>query len=546
MSAEMSISTPDHIRGGLDQTSESMAEAEQQLLLRQLVLMDPRESQQRHQDIHLQGSHKWFLQSSEFKEWQEKDDMLLLITGLPGTGKTMLMTSIINHLESIFTRTDPGILAFHFFELLDSRATNATSMLRSMIYLLVSQQNWLLTHLWEKYKVAGVQLFEGENAFNALSSVFQNILRDPRLQPVYLVVDALDECKEGLSLLLDLIDRTKHDRETRVKWIVSSREYPQIKRWMLDIEGCSHMVLGVSNAYHSNLGLFVDNNVSELTKEKNLSNELQDKIRNFLLKRADTFLYVSMSCNHMKSQTVGGIRHYLQSMQTLENKDLIPNQLSVLYDKIFANIEKAESPEIVRHRLSVISVVAFAYRPLHYLELSMLTDVKGEENESLTLENVWKTCGSILSRRENVVYVVHQSVRDYILHNNVFEEPLVHFNVFSRSLRVLSEVLHRDMYSVQHVGTSYVSAKLQTPNPDPLASIEYSSIFWVKHICDAVSSRSQYKYVLRDHGDVFLFLQKHFLHLLESLSLLGQLSKGIFPLKLLLRVIQVCRLCDDK
>jgi len=43
----------------------------------------------------------------------------------------------------------------------------------------------------------------------------------------YLVVDALDECQAGRSVLLDLI--ASGSAATRAKWIVSSRNWPEIE-----------------------------------------------------------------------------------------------------------------------------------------------------------------------------------------------------------------------------------------------------------------------------------------------------------------------------
>jgi hypothetical protein len=45
-----------------------------------------------------------------------------------------------------------------------------------------------------KYDPAGKRLFEDVNAWAALSEILTKILKDPDLQNVYLIIDALDEC----------------------------------------------------------------------------------------------------------------------------------------------------------------------------------------------------------------------------------------------------------------------------------------------------------------------------------------------------------------
>ncbi|KAH7115659.1 hypothetical protein EDB81DRAFT_767586 [Dactylonectria macrodidyma] len=76
---------------------------------------------------------------------------LLCAKGDPGKGKTMLLCGIINELKK-----ETGI---------DSRINNVTAVLRGLIYLLVGQQPWLISHVRTKYDQAGKDLFEDVNAW---------------------------------------------------------------------------------------------------------------------------------------------------------------------------------------------------------------------------------------------------------------------------------------------------------------------------------------------------------------------------------------------
>ncbi len=67
------------------------------------------------------------------------------------------------------------------------------------------------------------------NAWVALEEIFTSILEDPSLPSTRLIIDALDECIEGLELLLDFIVRTS-SIYSGVKWIVSSRNWPSIEK----------------------------------------------------------------------------------------------------------------------------------------------------------------------------------------------------------------------------------------------------------------------------------------------------------------------------
>ncbi|KAJ4332598.1 hypothetical protein N0V85_009948, partial [Neurospora sp. IMI 360204] len=80
----------------------------------------------------------------------------------------------------------------------------------------------LISHLVQKYKNSGADLFKDKNSFIALSEAFRNMLKDPQLSPVYLAVDALDECAQGRPDLIRLIS-TSLNLSQKVRWLLSSR-----------------------------------------------------------------------------------------------------------------------------------------------------------------------------------------------------------------------------------------------------------------------------------------------------------------------------------
>ena len=176
----------------------------------------------------LEDSYHWILENADFRQWRDdQQSRLLWIKGDPGKGKTMLLCGIIDELKKSTVKT--GLLSFFFCEETDARINNATAVLRGLIYLLVDQQPSLIRYIREKYDHARKALFEDVNAWVALSGIFANILQDPSLKSAYLIIDALDECQtEDLPQLLDFIVQ-KSSASPRVKWIVSSRNWPNIE-----------------------------------------------------------------------------------------------------------------------------------------------------------------------------------------------------------------------------------------------------------------------------------------------------------------------------
>jgi hypothetical protein len=51
--------------------------------------------------LHQPGSNNWFLQAESFKEWEQTSNQTLWIHGIPGAGKTIICSTIIDHVESL-------------------------------------------------------------------------------------------------------------------------------------------------------------------------------------------------------------------------------------------------------------------------------------------------------------------------------------------------------------------------------------------------------------------------------------------------------------
>src|SRR4051812_7229109 len=178
-----------------------------QACLRDLRTTDPDDDKDRIEYMNgglLIDSYSWILDNEQFKQWQDdQGSSLLWVRGDPGKGKTMLLCGIINELARSFGN-DTNV-SFFFCQATDVRINNATSVLRGLIYSLVKKQQPLLSHVRSRYDQAGKPLFEDVNAWNALSKIFTDILKDPSLKNTYIVIDALDECTTDLPRLLNLV-----------------------------------------------------------------------------------------------------------------------------------------------------------------------------------------------------------------------------------------------------------------------------------------------------------------------------------------------------
>jgi hypothetical protein len=509
-------------------------ETEDRQCIRDLRSTDPRDDKKRIEDTKgglLEDSYRWILENPEFLRWRNRDhDPLLWIKGDPGKGKTMLLCGIINEMKRSMTT---HLLSYFFCQATDSRINNATAVLRGLLYMLVVQQPSLIQHVRKKHDHAGKALFEDSNAWVALSEIFTNLLEDPSLYDTYLVIDALDECVTDLRKLLDLIAQTS-SASSRVKWIVSSRNWPDIEE---RLERAGHKVkLSLelnAKSISTAVGVFIRHKVRQLAERNKYDGRTRNAVLAYLSSNAhDTFLWVALVCRNLED---------VPRRHTIIKLNAFPPGLDSLYERMMKQISISDDASICKEILAVATIV---YRPTTLDELVTLVEpLDAVRDDPNVIEEIIGYCGSFLTLRENTLYFVHQSARDFLLANASYDifpsgKEEVHRVLFARSLQVMSITLKRDMYNLREPG--YLINEVKQPDIDPLRASRYSCIYWIDHLCDWISRSSiRNQDILCSGGAVDSFIRKKFLYWLEALSLCKSMSKGVVSIAKLAAVTEV-------
>ncbi|KLO92438.1 Uncharacterized protein LW93_12012 [Fusarium fujikuroi] len=508
---EITASTPESVR----QEEDWLLDEKYNKCLRDLHETDPRDDKSRIEQTKgglLEDAYRWILENDKFQEWYTAgQSQLLWIKGDPGKGKTMLLCGLINELEE----KDSNLLSYFYCQATEARLSNATAVLRGLIYLLLVQRPPLFSHIEEKYDRAGKPLFENGNAWQALSKIFAAMLEDPLLDDALLIVDALDECTTDQEKLLNLIIRSSN-----VKWIVTSRNWPEIEQ-VLDRSTQKvrlHLELNqysVSKAVEA----FIEWKVEELSKKKQYDAKLKSDVKSYLVENADgTFLWVALVCQELADGKV------LRRCHTRKRLEAFPKGLDPLYGRMMEYISSLPDAELCREILALASVV---YRPVNLTELKALLGSQYEDEDG-DLQDVIGCCGSFLTLRGDAVYFLHQSAKDFLVKkalDQISPSGLAyqHGLVFERSLQALSGTLRRDICQLGHPGSDIDD--ISSDNLTPLDPIRYSCVYWVDHLHDSEPTRLNSK--LQNGSDIHIFIQKKYLYWLEALSLFSSTVEGV-------------------
>ncbi|KAK0650005.1 WD40-repeat-containing domain protein [Cercophora newfieldiana] len=502
--------------------------------LQDLRLTDPRHDKTRIIETKgglLADAYSWILGNAEFRQWREcEQSQLLWIKGDPGKGKTMLLCGIIHELQ--FSTLGTGLLSFFFCQATDARINNATAILRGLIYLLLDQQPSLIRHVRKKYDHAGKALFEDANGWVALSDIFTNILRDSSLEGAYLIIDALDECVNDLPKLLKFIIEMS-STYSHVKWVVSSRNWPDIEKSLNAATQIVRLCLELNEASVSKaITTYVKIKVHSLAERNEYEPDTRDAVQKYLSENAHgTFLWVALVCHELAD---------IPGWEAEEILTTFPPGLNDLYWRMVNQIYTSRNSKLCKE---ILAIASLALRPITLDELPSLVDMPRRSSGSdKALSEIIELCGSFLTLCKRTISFFHQSAKDFLLGEaapDIFPSGIqdLHHAIFSRSLRVMNNTLRRDIYSLDAPGSSIDNAK--PPDPDPLASARYACVYWVDHLCDWQSSDNiKHPDVSQDDGDIDDFLRKHYLHWLEALSLCRSMSQGISSMTKLENILQ--------
>jgi hypothetical protein len=510
---------------------------------------DPSKDRARIQDDKdklLRSCYAWILEDVDFKRWQaHREPRLLWIKGDPGKGKTMMTIGLIDELSksrashtvvpaaSSLNDNSTPFLAFFFCQDTIPILNNAASVLRGLIYMLAVQSENLLRYVQEEYVVAGKQSFEGHNAIYSLRGILSNMLNDASLPPTYLLVDALDECTFGLSDLLNVITDDSIRRQSKVKWLLTSRDTPGIKRYLQpDSQGVKISLELQANNVSRAVAAFVDYKLQHLAEVQLYDADLRAEVKQQLCDRAEgTFLWVALVCKELESVPLYRTREVLRGL---------PPGLDPLYDRMMTQIE-AQDPKTLRYCRNVLQSITLAIRPLRLEELAIMASLPTDQfgNVQAVIDLVSR-CGSFLTVREGIVSFVHLSAKDYFTLGSgqqvldvAMEEG--QRRIADRLLDAMDSMLQRDMCNLQKPGVRIQDATSQIRNSS-LLQIGYACEYWVEHIQAGGQACSG---IMADGGKVHSFLQVHLLHWLEVMSLLQRMPVALAAIQKLFSILSV-------
>ena len=185
---------------------------------------------------HHKGSGSWFLHSEAFTSWKTRPNSFLWLHGIPGCGKTILSSAIIQTLrnECHISR----IILYFYFDFNDTAKQSLEKLLIALIsqlYIAREGSRTLLDQLYLSCKHG-----KDQPTVDQLEDILRAMARCT--DEVCVVLDALDEA-QARQKLLSWIRDFANSESTNIHLIVTSRSERDIEsalsKWMDPSESIS-------------------------------------------------------------------------------------------------------------------------------------------------------------------------------------------------------------------------------------------------------------------------------------------------------------------
>lgn len=224
------------------------------------------------------GTGTWLLDSTEYQSWRAIKNQTLFCPGIPGAGKTVLTSVVVNELTTWFAN-DPTIgIAYIYCDFRRQDEQTINDLLASLLKQLAGGQPSLpetIKELYGRHKRNRTRpsLDEISATLQAVATLYSR---------VFIIIDALDECQAShgcrerlLSEIFDL--QTK----TRANLFTTSRLIPEITERFIN-----GLRLDI-RASNQDVQRYLDGHMSQLPGCVLRNLDIQDEIKTNIMKAVD-------------------------------------------------------------------------------------------------------------------------------------------------------------------------------------------------------------------------------------------------------------------
>ncbi|KAG9526562.1 Pfs, NACHT and ankyrin domain protein, partial [Aureobasidium melanogenum] len=371
------------------------------------------------------GTGQWFVTGEVFTAFKEGKVPFLWLSGIPGCGKTILSSSIIEDLQHS-SMVASAVLLYFYFDFSDIRKQTLDNALRSLLWQLTEHGERSYREVEQLYKSCknGESQPSTQSLIRKLESVLQETSR------VTVVLDALDECTTRRELLQWLAE-TSAKKFSGIQIIATSRKEYDIEdafaKWLTNDVMLSIQQLEVDQDIQAYVHARIRSDAGlERWRDKPF---VQNEIELKLMKKAQG-MFRWAKCQLDSLADCLCLRSLHKALNTL------PTTLDETYARILDNLPSMYLQDTIK----LLQVLTWSERPLLIEEAVDYLAVELESEPGFDKENrlpvpkeIMRFCSSLVTvaqASENIREYFEDTCPDVSRENQVGEEiRLAHYSV---------------------------------------------------------------------------------------------------------------------
>ncbi|TGO25475.1 hypothetical protein BPAE_0079g00220 [Botrytis paeoniae] len=294
---------------------------------------------------------QWLLDSPVFIEWVNSDKEKLFCPGIPGAGKTILTSIVVEELINRF-QNDKGVgIAYLYCNFRRQHEQKIDDLLLSLLKQLSGYQPLLPGAVKDLFDLHSPR--QTRPSMKEVLSTLKSIIDS--YSKVFIIVDALDECQMTNDCRMQFLTEIFDIQETcQLSFFATSRHIPDIEE---RFDSSLRLEIRASD---KDVERYLDGRISQLPEYVRKSTDLQNEVKTAIIKAVDGMFVMRNALNSLPTGSDAYKDAYKDAMERIEgqlddDRDLAKQVLSwITYAKrplTTAELQEAIAVEINESKL---------------------------------------------------------------------------------------------------------------------------------------------------------------------------------------------------
>lgn len=493
----------------------------------------------------------------DIAQWAEAPDgkCIYWLYGAAGTGKSTVSRTVAHNFE-----TQGRLSASFFFKRGEGDRSNASMFFSTIAAQLAIKLPGMVS------PIASALEAEPGITEKAMETQCDKLILQPlsllwlsspaeRYQAI-IVIDALDECKGDthVQTILGLLSRLRAVKGIDMRIFVTSRPELPIRLGFgrIDIDVHKDVALHEvpEHIIDHDLRIVLASGLEHVREQHSIPPcwPGQDKLESLVRITRPLFIHAATVCRYVSDTFLGSPEDLLESiLQPQGNSsfsDLGATYRPVLH-QLTARYPKSHHATVLQKFRLIVGTIVTLFNPLPKPAIAILLRLSISQ-----VSGVLDYLHSVLRVPNDEtlpVQLFHLSFRDFLVDQEYcgkdfwINEEAAHARIADCCIGIMSAEsgLRENICALDYPGKPRSEINGATIDTSLSVELQYACCYWTNHL-----QRSGHS--IRDDGDVHGFLQKHLLHLLEAMSLLGRISEAIGMVAKLHSLLDVSNIASSR